>query len=274
MREEELFNDIINVLQQEDGIRAKIIAKKLGVERHDINHILYSDDYCANFVKDENYGWYLSSGIVESPTEPDHGFYFLTDIKKLPEITIYEGKVDFADKLENVNVALLSMKQVAYVCGELQRHKETGDYYVEVHKWKSMQQDHNGFVLKVLYYDKEDKVRRRNFVGRLADYSTLRLLGYHVGGNLQKNERQRILMNIIFFGLMSKDQILSHIDYLRKTAHTLNSRKLWHEDYDFVTHYNENVKLPMFNFLNIRKRKWEEEKEQLKKDFFNELGIK
>ena len=55
-----------------DGIKAKEIAKKLGVDRNDINHLLYSSPFIHELCyRDPEYNWH---GLIRQ-TQPHFGLY-------------------------------------------------------------------------------------------------------------------------------------------------------------------------------------------------------
>ena len=56
---EALYRDIINELKMEDGLKARVIAHRLSVERREVNSILYSRQYRRAFRQDGYYKWHL-----------------------------------------------------------------------------------------------------------------------------------------------------------------------------------------------------------------------
>ena len=56
---EALYRDIINELMMEDGLKARVIARRLSVERREVNSILYCRQYRKAFRQDGCYKWHL-----------------------------------------------------------------------------------------------------------------------------------------------------------------------------------------------------------------------
>lgn len=262
-----LYKDIITFLKETPSVRAKEIAASIGSTRTEVNQVLYSVEHKADFIQNEKYEWFLTPGIT-NPIIPKGGLYYLTDIDDLPEITIYKDSIDFADKLEYVNTAMLCMNQTAYVPVELQRHKDTSDFYIEIHKWQKCQKEYNGFICPVVYYDQEEGIRKRNYTDYLSEYSLLRLLGYHVGNNMPANIRERVLMNSVFFNLIKPGQVISHIDYLIKFGNK-SARPLWESDLEFIKRYDNNIHQPAWHHLFVRQNKWKHDSEELERQFNN-----
>lgn len=263
---EELRKRILDYLKDKPGVKAKEIAPDLGVTKTEVNQILHSKEHKKEFIHNKNYEWFIKPGLI-----PDNGIYYLTELNNLPEIIIYKGTVDFADKLEYVNTAMLSMKSAAYVLVELQRHKETADLYAEIHKWQGYQKQHDGLVAHVAYFDQETGIIKTGFIKNLVDYSSLRLLGYHVGDGFPENHRRNILMNCFSFDLISRKQAISHIEYLIEFGEkTKNAKEQWKSDLKFAKDYKNNIQLPAYNYLNVRREKWNNNSDELKKQFIQE----
>ena len=267
-----LYKDIITFLKETPGVRAKEIAASIGSTRTEVNQVLYSVEHKADFIQNDNYEWFLTPGIT-NPIIPKGGVYFLTNIDDLPEITIYKDSIDFADKLEYVNTAMLCMSQTAYVPVELQRHKDTSDFYIEIHKWQKYQKEYYGFICKLDYYDQEEGIRKRNYTDYLSEYSLLRLLGYHVGNDMPVNIRERVLMNCVFFNLIEPVQVMSHIDYLIKFG-SKSAKESWENDLEFIKRYDNNIQQPTWHHLFVRQNKWKHESEELERQFQNEWIVK
>ena len=259
----DLYKKVRAFVYDHPGEKAKEIAKDIGCTKTEANQVLYSTEHQAEFIRNENYEWFISPGVI-NPIEPKEGVYFLTDIDHLPEVTIYKGSVDFANKLKTVNSAMLCMKCIDYVYVELKRHIDTGDFYCDVHNWQSYQREFDGFVCRIAYYDSEEGIRRRDFTDYLSEFSMLRLLGYHVGEKITESSRRRILMNSVFFDLIKINKAISHIEYLIKFGgKTPNARAAWEKDLAFIKDYNNNIHLPAWHHLELRKIKWRNERDQL-----------
>ena len=176
----------------------------------------------------------MDTGIlnVPQPAEED-GIYYLTDPDDLPEISVYKDKVDFQNDLQTVSVALLSMKQPEYILIDLKKHIKTNDFFVEIHKWQEYQKEFGEFVCRAVYYDQDDGPKI-GFTAKLADYSSLRLCSYHVGGNLTESDRRRILMNCVFFNLVQKDEIIKHLETLIYNTTKEKAKEMWMRDLAFI----------------------------------------
>lgn len=266
-----LYEKIYAFIAENPGVKAKKIASNVGCTKTEVNQILYSQEHKAEVIRNENYEWFISIGLT-APIAPIKGVYFLTDVDCLPEVTVYKEPIDYANKLQTVNAAMLCMKCVDYVYVELKRHIDTGDFYSEVHNWQSYQKAHDGFVCQVAYYDAEEGIRKRDFTDYLSDYSMLRLLGYHVGEKISESSRKRILMNCLFFNLIERDKVISHIEYLIKHGgKTPNAKKSWENDLKFIKDYNKNILLPAWKLLDTRRSKWRLDDDQLKKAFLKQI---
>lgn len=264
---EELHKRILNYLKGKHGVKAKDIASDIGLTKTEVNQILYSKEYKKEFVQNERYEWFIKPGLI-----PDKGIYYLTELNYLPKIIIYKNNVDFANKLEYVNTAMLSMKSAAYVPVELQRHKETTHLYAEIHKWQGYQKQHDGLVARVAFFDQTTGTIKTGFVKNLVDYSPLRLLGYHVGDDIPENHRRNVLMNCFFFDLISQKKAISHIEYLIEFGEkTKNAKNHWENDLKFAKDYKQNIQLPTYNYLHLRREKWNNDSDELKKKFIQDF---
>lgn len=56
---EALYKEIVKELKKESGLKARVIARRLSVERSAVNSILYCKKYRDSFQKDEYYKWSL-----------------------------------------------------------------------------------------------------------------------------------------------------------------------------------------------------------------------
>ena len=63
---------LYEIICQNDGIKARDIARKAGVDRKDINHLLYSSPFIHELCyRDSEYNWH---GLIRQ-TRPHHGLY-------------------------------------------------------------------------------------------------------------------------------------------------------------------------------------------------------
>ena len=56
---ETLYKEIVKELKKESGLKARVIARRLSVEKSAVNSILYCKQYRDSFQKDEFYQWSL-----------------------------------------------------------------------------------------------------------------------------------------------------------------------------------------------------------------------
>lgn len=56
-RTDTMFNEIEELLRESPGLKAKVIASKIGKEKGDVNKFLYA--HASDFVKDDKHQWYL-----------------------------------------------------------------------------------------------------------------------------------------------------------------------------------------------------------------------
>lgn len=89
----------------------------------------------------------------------------------------------------------------------------------------------------------EDK-KSSSYYDYLNDKSKLRLLGYYVSGNLKNDSifRKRLLEEIINTGLMSKAEIISHIEGLIESRNKScpGAVERWKSDLEYVYQINRN----------------------------------
>lgn len=101
-----LADQVLNLLSSSTGLKAREVARKLGVERHDVNCILYGilKDKC---FQDSNYAWYLKNPNQTTKEEFSENIQTsnieleLSSMNTLPADTIAEEKHLLEEILNN-----------------------------------------------------------------------------------------------------------------------------------------------------------------------------
>lgn len=136
-----------------------------------------------------------------------------------------------------------------------------GIYYIYEKDYQELKQI--GVLLCRLFEEKEWKLtskdKRKKYL--MADQSLMRHLGYCVNAqiNLSKEERQKILTNILDKKLMTKYEIINFliwlIDLHKNDSRYNNARSKWEEDRTFVRDLDlSNLPKVKIDSLTIKKR--------------------
>lgn len=143
------------------------------------------------------------------------------------------GELEVCDKEGNIRVCLIP---IAY-CEECDTYYVLENTYNEVKKIGiAMCQ-----IIKFKQYMQYGKNMNNTQLWR--DYSPLNIMGYCVNSNenLSDNQRKVILENIIDKGILSKEQVLSYIDFFIKThSNADNAIHKWMSDREYISQYRIN----------------------------------
>ena len=114
-----------------------------------------------------------------------------------------------------------------------------------------------GILLGNISFDKHIFPSGNGF-GGLAEKSVLRLCGYTVNQNddLTENQRHRILGIIMDYGILSRDEIISHLKLFIKSRKNnpimRNAVQKWEDDWDWVSDYKIDRK-KKYRITNVKK---------------------
>lgn len=206
-------------------------------------------------------------------------FFDLTFPYNKSTLYIYDSvKPCHHDKLEKDRIAsVCTITKTEYskiyldycpLCQKLYMPKENFDSY----------QARLGLVLKIDYplnFDYNPLLEQpTDRVWYYKPYTKLLLYGYKVSDNsLTTYHRQRILMYIAFFGLMSpadiRKQITSHIYQRGKKC--LNARAIWESDLEYINKYTSNINKGEYVVFRELKNKWFYDRETLKEEFLEKV---
>lgn len=103
-----LDEQILKILSDQPGLKAKEIAKILGTDRNHINHVLYGA-LKSKCVQDDKYSWYLMQHVRELQNLLKMHFFMKgkVEIGKTADIEITEEGINFNDCVRQFEKDLL-----------------------------------------------------------------------------------------------------------------------------------------------------------------------
>ncbi|EIM98155.1 hypothetical protein WQE_25503 [Paraburkholderia hospita] len=118
-----MFNEIKKLLRESPGLKAKVIASKVGKDKSDVNKVLYAHE--SDFVKDDKHQWYLKPAELRVTLPPKQ---WLT--ARLFEDALLQGDSPLASPLKKVvlmfsegsKLLLDATARLLSLCNQLAHH--------------------------------------------------------------------------------------------------------------------------------------------------------
>lgn len=146
------------------------------------------------------------------------------------------------DNYESVTAFVPCQNSTEPVLVNVFYEKSSQMYFINETTYETIRQRYGLPYLRI----KSAQLAEGNSFEELRAHSELNLLGYNVGsaaGNTSQR-RQRLLKDIMDSGLLSKSEIISHLEWLVNTREYMtnmqNAVRDWQKDLQFVRNYNIN----------------------------------
>lgn len=175
--------------------------------------------------------------------KPKHNF---CDLEKPKTVYVFSHKGVFhknAENYETVTAKVPCAGTVKPVTLTVYYEKTTGKYFINADSYEKARLKYG---LPYLRIKAESSGIYGTDFGGLKENSELKMLGYSVGASsgMSLKERQKLLGEIVDSGVLTKAEILSHIDWLIKSRkHMKNMQNAvdeWKTDRAFVSKYKLN----------------------------------
>ena len=250
--ERDILQEIIDFLYEEEGLKAKEIANRIGASKSIVNHYLYAEEG-EWFERDEYYRWYISEMYAEEDDENDNE-YEDAETDDAEEIACEEiegndflvitGNPSCLYRDHDIRDITASVKVMngkgkveiilipAIYCDTCEQ------FYIlepEYRKLKVRGTPICKVVTQAVYKDiRSGKIE-------LNAESLLHSLGYNVSEKegLSPQYRHNLLKTIIEEKVMTRMAVLSHLDYLikrnGKKDHMESAKSKWEDDRYYVS---------------------------------------
>ena len=260
----DVLQEIIDVLYDNKGLKAKEIANKLGILKGTVNHYLYAEEG-DRFKRDHNYRWYISEMYVEEDDE-----YEFDDDEYGDDEYDDEYDDDEIEDDEEVNPKEIEGNDFLVITGNpscLYKEHDVMDITASV-KVMNGKGKLETVLIPALYCDTceqfymlEPEYRKLKVRGtpickvvtqevyrgirsgkiELNTESLLHSLGYNVSEKegLSTQYRHNLLKTILRERVMTRMAVLSHLDYLikrnGKKEHMETAKAKWEDDRYYVS---------------------------------------
>lgn len=272
--ERDVLQEIIDLLYEERGLKAREIANRLGVFKGTINHYLYAEEG-ERFKHDWDYRWYISEMYVEEDEE-----YEFDDELEDEEIEEDEDEEVFPEEIEGNSFLVITGSPSC-----IYRNHDVMDITASV-KVMNGKGKVETILIPALYcetceefYMLEPEYRKLKVRGtpickvvtqevyrdirsgrtELNAESLLHSLGYNVSEKegLSPQYRHNLLKAILKEKVMTRMAVLSHLDYLikrnGKKEHMESARAKWEDDRYYVSRLDLSID-DSINIDSIKKK--------------------
>lgn len=250
-----ILEEIIDLLYEEEGLKAKEIARRLGISRKEVNHYLYLEED-ETFYHDALYRWYIVDPDEEYEDEDEEADDAFEEEEIDPEIieandflvrTSLQSCIYREHDIEDITASVKVMNGK----GEVDTVLIPAFYCSSCEQFYILEPDFRKLkvrgtpICKVVDIETYEGIKTGKI--ELNDESLLFSLGYNVNAKegLPSIYRQRLLRTILKEKVMTKAAILSHLDYLiRRSSGTDRldeARSKWEDDRRYVSRLNLNM---------------------------------
>lgn len=262
--EGDVLQEIIDLLYEEKGLKAREIANQLGIEKSTVNHYLYAEEG-ELFKHDHDYRWYISEMYVEEDDEydfdndeydDDYDDYEFEideieeDEEEIPEeiegnhFLVITGSPSCLYRDHDVRDITASVK-VMNGSGKVETVLIPAFYCDTCEQFYMLEPEYRKLrlrgtpICKVVTQEKYKGIRSGSI--ELNAESLLHSLGYNVSEKegLSTQYRHNLLKAILKEKVMTKMAVLSHLDYLikrnGKKEHMETAKAKWEDDRYYVS---------------------------------------
>ena len=271
--ERDVLQEIIDLLYEERGLKAREIANRLGVFKGTINHYLYAEEG-ERFKHDWDYRWYISEMYVEEDEE--YGFDDDADDEEIDndDEGIIAGEIEGNDFLvitgnpsclyrnHDVRDITASIK-IMNAKGKVETILIPAIYCDTCEQFYILEPEYRKLrvrgtpICKVVTQEVYKDIRSGKT--ELNAESLLHSLGYNVSEKegLSPQYRHNLLRAIVKEKVMTRMAVLSHLDYLirrnGKKEHMESAKAKWEDDRYYVSRLDLNID-DSINIDSIRRK--------------------